>query len=90
MSAKKVSDVIFEDTGIQMSESSILCDVRDGQAGESPKKMGQNGTIPPLIFSNLAGAFDDHICINQLNGKSGENVQKNWQHGCTKLLISSL
>ncbi len=70
------SDVVSEDTGIHMSESSILHDVKDGQAGESPKKKGQTGSIAPLVFANLAEAFESHICINHLNGKSGENVKK--------------
>jgi len=76
LSAKKVSDVVFEDTGIHVSERSILRDVKDGRAGESPKNMGRTGSIEPILFANLAGAFESHIRINQLNGKSGENVRK--------------
>ncbi len=55
MLAKKVSDVVFEDTGIYLSESSIFCCVKDGQAGESPKKMGQTGSLHHLYLQILQG-----------------------------------
>jgi len=38
--------------------------------------MGRTGSIEPILFANLAGASESHIRINQLNGKSGENVRK--------------
>ncbi len=90
MSAKKLSDVVFEDTGIHVLESSILCGVKDVQAGESPKKMGWTRTIAPLLYANLPGTFELYICINQLNGKSWENVQKSGSMGAQVVNQQSL
>ncbi len=62
--------------GIQISECTIQQYVNKGQAGESPNKKGQTGTHSKDVFETLAGAFESHICINQLNENSGENVCK--------------
>ncbi len=70
VSQQKVSDSVFDDTGIQISECTIQQYVSEGQAGESPKKKGQIGTLSKGVFETLAGAFGSLFCINQLNGKS--------------------
>ncbi len=76
LSARKVSKLIEKETGVYIGERCIQRYVEKGCAGDSPAKLGKAGEIPKDIFSNLVGAFESFVRINQLNGKGAENSQR--------------
>lgn len=71
---QNVSDYVLEGTGVFIQSQSIQHFIHEGKAGMSPVKPGNPGDIPRDVFANMAGAIESILCINQFNGKGGQNT----------------
>lgn len=76
LSSRKVCDLVNNEYGTDIKPRSVQRYVKDGLAGQSPKKNGSPGAIEKFIWNSLCAAFESHVKINQLNGKGGENSRK--------------
>ncbi len=71
MSAKKVSQLVLGEFGVEIKPRTIQREVQEGRVGVSPKKMGPQGYSPLKTFDHLTTAFESYIKIMQLNGHGG-------------------
>jgi hypothetical protein len=71
LSAKKVSQLVLGEFGVEIKPRTIQREIQEGRVGVSPKKMGPQGYLPPKTFDHLTTAFESYIKIMQLNGHGG-------------------
>ena len=75
-SAAFVCEAVNKEFGTNIHPRTVQKYVKEGLAGDSPKKKGTPSVIPDFIYSSLCEAFKLHVQINQYNGNSGDNVRK--------------
>ncbi len=73
LSAVAVSELVAEQTGIEIGKRTIENAVADGRAGLSPPKQGRPSTLfSDEQFENMVNAFESFIKIQQINGMAGK------------------
>ena len=75
-SAQKVTDIVNETFGTNLSSRTVTHYCQKGMAGQSPIGKGPEGNVPDEVLKQLVQAFESYVRINQNNGDGQAILRK--------------